>query len=273
MTDPLFVQTDGVQNHSARHSQVVSGLAGLTGAEGTGVQNSHGAIASSVSGALTDVLDGRGSTLGVTSTSAATIADLLQKAARAYAAGDEDGGSRLHAAAAALEGRGGPGGGTPGTAGAAGSSVPAAGGGADMAGQMGQIMGQVGQQVAQLVQSVTAPLAGLAQGLQQVPQQLVQGISQAAQATEPDEGEKPEGERDAESEREDTADKREKAEPAPVQQAQAAQSSPSGPAPIETTPPVRPAPRSRPWACATSHSPPGRARQSCCLWSVARSRH
>lgn len=244
MTDPLFVQTDGVRHYSARHSQVVSGLSGLTGAEGTGVQNSHGAIAASVHGALTDVLGRRSSTMGVTSTSAATIADLLEKAARAYAAGDEQDGSRLQAAAAALEGQSGPRGGAPETAGAAGSHVPAAGGGADMTGQMGQIMGQVGQQVAQLVQSVTAPLAGLAQGLQQVPQQLMQGIAQAAQAAGPAEDATPEAERDpeSESERDDDDDEHEKAEPAPVQQSQAAQSSPSGPAPIETTPPVRPAP-------------------------------
>ncbi len=106
MTDPLFVQTDGVRKYSELHSQVVSGLSGLTGAEGTGVQHSHGAIASAVSGALNDVLGGRGSTLGVTSTTASTIADLLQKAAGAYAAGDEEGASRLKAAAEALEGKG-----------------------------------------------------------------------------------------------------------------------------------------------------------------------
>ena len=110
MTDPLFVQADGVRNYSELHSQVVSGLSGLTGAEGTGVQNSHGAIASAVSGALSNVLGGRGNTLGVTSTSASTIADLLQKAASAYAAGDEEGASRLKAAADVLEGRGEPGG-------------------------------------------------------------------------------------------------------------------------------------------------------------------
>jgi hypothetical protein len=247
MTDPLFVQTDGVRKYSELHSQVVSGLSGLTGAEGTGVQHSHGAIASAVSGALNDVLGGRGSTLGVTSTTASTIADLLQKAAGAYAAGDEEGASRLKAAAEALEGKGGPGGSgaAPGTPGAGGSSGPAAGGGADMMGQMGQILGQVGQQVGQLAQSVIAPLQGLAQGLQQVPQQIMQGVqqaTQAAQAAELDKGEKPEDERDAEAERDDEADKREKAEPAPAPEAQAGQSSPPGRAPVEAPQPARPAP-------------------------------
>ncbi|MGB5151607.1 MAG: type VII secretion target, partial [Mycobacterium sp.] len=103
MTDPLFVQTDGVLNYSRLHSEVASGLSGLAGAEGSGVTQSHGAIAAAVSGALGNVLGGRGSTLGVTSTSASTIADLLQKAAQAYAAGDEEGAARLKAAAAALE--------------------------------------------------------------------------------------------------------------------------------------------------------------------------
>lgn len=247
MTDPLFVQTDGVRNYSELHSQVVSGLSGLTGAEGTGVQNSHGAIASAVSGALSKVLGGRGSTLGVTSTSASTIADLLQKAAGAYAAGDEEGASRLKAAADALEGKGEPGGsgGAPGTPGA---GSPAAGG-ADTMGQMGQIMGQVGQQVGQLAQSVTAPLQGLAQGLQQGAQQVMQGVAQAAQqaaqaaqAAKLKEGEKPEGERDDKAEREDRSDKREKSEPAPVHEAQAGPSSPTGRAPVEAPQPARPAP-------------------------------
>jgi uncharacterized phage infection (PIP) family protein YhgE len=251
MTDPLFVQTDGVRNYSKLHSQVVSGLSGLTGAEGTGVQHSHGAIASSVSGALADVLGGRGSTLGVTSTTASTIADLLQKAAGAYAVGDEEGASRLMAAAEALEGKGGPvdSGGAPGTPGAGGSSGPSATGGADTRGQMGQILGQVGQQVGQLAQSVTAPLQGLAQGLQQMPQQIMQGVqqaaqqaAQAAQAVELDKDEKPEDERDAKSERDDDADKREKAEPAPAPEAQAGQSSPPDRAPVEAPQPARPAP-------------------------------
>ncbi|KAA0113679.1 ESX-1 secretion-associated protein [Mycolicibacterium sp. P9-22] len=246
MTDPLFVQTDGVRNYSELHSQVGSGLSGLTSAEGTGVQHSHGAIASAVSGALNDVLGGRGSTLGATSTTASTIADLLQKAAGAYAAGDEEGASRLKAAAEALEGKGGQGGGgTPATSGAGASGGPAASGGADMMGQMGQIMGQVGQQVGQLAQSVIAPLQGLAQGLQQVPQQIMQGVQQAAQsaqAAELDADEKPEGERDTKSEREDEADKRAKAEPAPASEAQAGQSSAPGRAPVEAPQPVRPAP-------------------------------
>ena len=252
MTDPLFVQTDGVRNYSELHSQVVSGLSGLTGAEGTGVQNSHGAIASAVSGALSNVLGGRGSTLGVTSTSASTIADLLQKAAGAYAAGDEEGASRLKAAADALEGKGGPAGsgaGAPGAPGAGGPGSPAAAGG-DMMGQMGQVMGQVGQQVGQLAQSITAPLQGLAQGLQQGAQQVMQGVqqatqqasqaAQAAQAAELKERDKPEDER--ERERDHNAEKRDKAEPAPVQEAQAGQGSPSGRAPVEAPEPARPAP-------------------------------
>lgn len=175
MTDQFSVQTDGVRNYAQTHSDVNSGLVGLPALDGTAVNNSHGAIAASVSTALGSALAGRGGAMGATSTSASTISDLLQQAARAYAGGDEEGGRRLRAAADALDG-GQPGAGRAGAAGAAGA------GGADAMGQMGQIMGQVGQQVGQLAQSVTAPLQGLAQGLQQVPQQIMQGVQQAVQA-------------------------------------------------------------------------------------------
>ncbi|MEH3129837.1 MAG: type VII secretion target [Mycolicibacterium neoaurum] len=175
MTDQFSVQTDGVRNYAQTHSDVNSGLVGLPALDGTGVNNSHGAIAASVSTALGSALTGRGGAMGATSTSASTISDLLQQAARAYAGGDEEGGRRLRAAADALDGR------QPGAAGA-GAAGAAGAGGADAMGQMGQIMGQVGQQVGQLAQSVTAPLQGLAQGLQQVPQQIMQGVQQAVQA-------------------------------------------------------------------------------------------
>ncbi|CDQ45814.1 hypothetical protein BN1047_03714 [Mycolicibacterium neoaurum] len=177
MTDQFSVQTDGVRNYAQTHSDVNSGLVGLPALDGTGVNNSHGAIAASVSTALGSALSGRGGAMGATSTSASTISDLLQQAARAYAGGDEEGGRRLRAAADALDGR------PPGAGGAVAGAAGAAGaGGADAMGQMGQIMGQVGQQVGQLAQSVTAPLQGLAQGLQQVPQQIMQGVQQAVQA-------------------------------------------------------------------------------------------
>ncbi len=175
MTDQFSVQTDGVRNYAQTHADVNSGLVGLPAVDGAGVNTSHGVIAASVGTALGSALSGRGGAMGATSTSASTISDLLQQAARAYAGGDEEGGRRLRAAADALDGRQ-PGAAGTGAAGAAGA------GGADAMGQMGQIMGQVGQQVGQLAQSVTAPLQGLAQGLQQVPQQIMQGVQQAVQA-------------------------------------------------------------------------------------------
>ncbi|MGN7781520.1 type VII secretion target [Mycolicibacterium sp. 22603] len=175
MTDQFSVQTDGVRNYAQTHADVNSGLVGLPAVDGAGVNTSHGVIAASVGTALGSALSGRGGAMGATSTSASTISDLLQQAARAYAGGDEEGGRRLRAAADALDGR------QPGAAGA-GAAGAAGTGGADAIGQMGQIMGQVGQQVGQLAQSVTAPLQGLAQGLQQVPQQIMQGVQQAVQA-------------------------------------------------------------------------------------------
>lgn len=250
MTDPLFVQADGVREISTVHSRVASGLSGLPGADGTGVQTSHGAVAAAVGGALRNVLDDRRRALGVTSTSAATIADLLDKAAAAYAAGDEEAGSRLSAAATALEGGRGS---TPcGAPGAALPGVPAAAG-TDMAGQLGQIMGQVGQQVGQLAQAATAPLQGLAQGLQQVPQQILQGVAQAAQSTQTgqdglrERGGDTDDDRDGEraddragdAAREDDSRTREPAEPTPAQAGQAAE---PNHVPAAAPPPVAPAP-------------------------------
>lgn len=234
MTDRLSVHTDGVLNSSELYAQVGSGLSGLTAPEPAGVQTSHGAIASAVSGALGTVLSGRGDTIGATSTSASTIADLLQKSARAYAAGDEEGGSRLRAAADALDGKGQPGA-------EACAPTTAAAGGADPMGQLGQIMGQVGQLGGALAQSVTAPLQGLAQGLQQVPQQIMAGVQQAAQAAQSAKLDAADEKPETTPDREDQTEPQEEAEPEPVREAQAGQRAPGGTAPVEA-PPTGPQP-------------------------------
>lgn len=181
MSDPLSVQTDGVHNYAQIHSAVRSGLSTLDAADGSGVHNTHGVIASPVSTALTSVLSGRETTLGATTTSAGSIAELLQQAAAAYAAGDEEGGRRLRAAADALDG-----GAAPGTQAGTASDAAVGDAGTDVAGQLGQVMGQVGQQIGQLASSLTQPLAGLVQGLAQVPQQLMQA-AQAGGLTDPNE--------------------------------------------------------------------------------------
>jgi hypothetical protein len=165
MSDPLYVQPDGVRSYAQIHDEVVAGLSQLMGAaapEAAGVQTSHGAIASAVSTALTSVLGSRQGTLQATGSSGSTISELLQKAAQMYEHGDQKGAATLRAAAEGLEGSQGAG----------------DGGGADM---MGQMVSQVGQQIGQMAQSVTQPLQGLAQGLQQVPQQVMQGAQQIAQ--------------------------------------------------------------------------------------------
>lgn len=170
MSEPLYVQPDGVRSYSQIHDEVVAGLSQLMGAaapEAAGVRTSHGVIASPVSTALSTVLVGRQGTMQTTSTSGRTISELLQKAAQMYEQGDQKGAATLRAAAEALEG-------SQGAAAASG----AGGGGADM---MGQMVSQVGQQVGQVAQSVAQPLQGLAQGLQQVPQQVMQGAQQIAQ--------------------------------------------------------------------------------------------
>lgn len=174
-TDPLQVQTDEVLSFSQRHADVAAGLSGLADGDGIGVETSHGPIAAAVSTALSGALTGRRDMFEVTATRASTISDLLNKAADAYARGDQQDAERFTRAAEVLEGGEPP---APG-----GTATPAGSGpaGADMAGQMGQILGQVGQQVGQLAQSIAQPLQGLAQGLQQIPQQIMQGVQQAGQ--------------------------------------------------------------------------------------------
>jgi Excreted virulence factor EspC, type VII ESX diderm len=179
--DPLYVQPDGVRSYSQIHDEVVAGLTQLMGAaapEAAGVQTSHGAIASSVSTALSAVLGSRQVTMQTTSTSGRTISELLQKAAQMYEQGDQKGAATLRAAAEALESANAAG--APGATGASGG--PGGGGGSGSGGSdmMGQLLGQVGQQAGQLGQ-MAQPLQGLAQGLQQLPQQVMQGVQQAVQ--------------------------------------------------------------------------------------------
>jgi Excreted virulence factor EspC, type VII ESX diderm len=117
VTDPLNVQLDGVRSYSQIHDEVVSALSQVMGSapEAVGVEMSHGPIASAVSGALSQVLDSRQGTLQITSSSAQTISELLQKAAQMYERGDEKGAATVRAAAEALEGTNTPDG--PGSAG------------------------------------------------------------------------------------------------------------------------------------------------------------
>ena len=82
----LVVQPDGVRSyaqiHPNRGQTDLSEVIGTAAPEVLGVETTHGPIASPVSGALSQVLDSRHGTLQATSTSAQTISELLQKAAR-----------------------------------------------------------------------------------------------------------------------------------------------------------------------------------------------
>jgi hypothetical protein len=179
--DPLYVQPDGVRSYSQIHDEVVAGLTQLMGAaapEAAGVQTSHGAIASSVSTALSAVLGSRQVTMQTTSTSGRTISELLQKAAQMYEQGDQKGATTLRAAAETLESANAAG--ASGVAGASGGQGGGGGSGSGGPDMMGQLLGQVGQQAGQLGQ-MAQPLQGLAQGLQQLPQQVMQGVQQAVQ--------------------------------------------------------------------------------------------
>ena len=164
MGNPLYVQTDGVRTFAGVHDEVAAAVSQLTGSaapEALGVEISHGAIASAVSTALSNVLGSRQGTLQTTSGSGQKISELLQKAAKAYEEGDRQSAQNMVAAAQAMAEQGG----TPGGPGSpAGTAGPAAGGtpGGESMGQTGQMLGQVGQQVGQIAQSIAAPLQGLA---------------------------------------------------------------------------------------------------------------
>jgi hypothetical protein len=172
VSDPLYVQPDGVRSYAQIHDDVMAGLSQLMGTaapEAAGVETSHGPIASPVAAALSGVLGSRQGTLQATGSSAQTISELLQKAAKMYEHGDQKGAATLRAAAEALEG-------------AKGSAAPTGASGAGGGGAtMDQIVSQVGQQVDQIAQSIAQPLQGIGQGLQQVPQQIMQGAQQIAQ--------------------------------------------------------------------------------------------
>ena len=93
MTDPLYVQPDGVRSYAQIHDEVVAALSQVMGTavpEVLGVETTHGPIASAVSGALSQVLGSRQGTLQATSTSAQTISELLQKAAQMYGIFDSE---------------------------------------------------------------------------------------------------------------------------------------------------------------------------------------
>jgi|SRR5215207_5996695 len=177
MSDPLYVQPDGMRSYAQIHDEVVAGLSQLTGADAAGVQTSHGPVASAVSTALSGVLGSRQGALQATGFSGSTISQLLQKAAQMYEQDDQKGAATLRAAAETLEGSQG----APGSSGTSSGAGGAAGAGASGADMMGQMVSQVGQQAGQMAQSVAQPLQGLAQGLQQVPQQVMQGAQQIAQ--------------------------------------------------------------------------------------------
>ena len=189
MTEPLYVQPNGVRSYAQIHDEVVAALSQVMGTaapEALGVETTHGPIAWAVSGALNQVLGSRHGTLQATSTSAQTISELLQKAAQIYEQGDQKGAATLKAAAEAMQNANAAGGASgAGAAGAADSAgagsagaASGAGGGADIVGQM---VSQFGQQVGQMAQSIAQPLQGMTQGLQQFPQQVMQGAQQPAQ--------------------------------------------------------------------------------------------
>ena len=101
MTEPLRVDPKGLLNYAQQHADVSSGMSGLFGAaapDGRGVDTSHGVVSSAVSTALSSALEGRGDAFGAVSATADKFSERLQRAAKAYADGDQRAADRIKAA-------------------------------------------------------------------------------------------------------------------------------------------------------------------------------
>ena len=257
MNEPLYIQEGGLRPLSQIHDEVVSALSQIMGSAppgATDVETSHGPIASAVSSALGQVLDGRGGTLQATSTSGETISALLQKADQLYQQGDQKGADTLKRAAEELQANKAGGGSGAGGAAGAGAGASGAAGGTE---QMGQIAGQVGQQVGQIAQGVAQSVQGLAQGLTQLPQQVMQGVqgmvqsaaqgagsagAGAAGAKADDEGNPKDEEPKTDERKDDPPVKRDEAQPG----TSAAQGSAPVPPPVERAQPAQTRPQQSP---------------------------
>lgn len=174
----LFMQTDGLRGFAQTHADVVSGVSGLLGstAQATGVELTHGPIASAVHAALGGALDARQGSIQGAVNVGRHLSESLQAAAHAYDQADQGSAAKLGAAGEATGGSGGPGQGPP-----AGGKGSGAGGASQMLGQLGQMGGQLAQALAGLFQGGPQALGQLAQPLLQGVQQSVQQAGQLTQ--------------------------------------------------------------------------------------------
>ena len=187
MTGELYLGPGGLRRFTQSHRDVAAGTAQLTGEgpDATDVANSHGTIASTVSGALDGALGVRQGTLDTTSTASNGFVDRLLVAAKSYGVQDERAAKDIRSTAEGFDSQPGAAGGASGATGAAnsecgdGATSGSSAGSADPTSQIGQ---QVGQQVGQAAQAVGQGVAGLFQGLTQVPMQVMQGVQGIVQA-------------------------------------------------------------------------------------------
>ncbi|MCV7259903.1 type VII secretion target [Mycobacterium shimoidei] len=194
--DNLFTQTDGLRSFAQSHADVVSGLTGLlnTAAEASGVQTTHGPIASAVHTALSSALSARQGSMQNVVNIGRNLTESLQAAAHTYEQVDQRYGDQARAAGEAIdEARGAqagaPRGGTPSAGGLARAGSGAAAGAGSGASVAGQVAGQLGQVGSQLGQAATGMFKGQAGGgkslgLQQVVQPLMQGAQQIVQTAQ-----------------------------------------------------------------------------------------
>lgn len=99
--DDLFLQTDGLRSFAQSHTDVVSGLTGLLNSApgASGVQITHGAIASAVHTALSSALGARRGSMQNVVNVGRNLAESLQAAAHSYEQVDQRSGQKAQAAA------------------------------------------------------------------------------------------------------------------------------------------------------------------------------
>ncbi|MCX8561730.1 type VII secretion target [Mycolicibacterium mucogenicum] len=176
----LVVNPAAVGDWSNNHDNTATALKGVVnGALGNAnLSDSHGVISQPLLTAQNAAEAARADALRSVHTASSTMADLLNKAKKAYEDGDAAGAQKLKAEAAKLDQTRGDG-----RALSSATSPMAAGAQGGGAQQASQMMGQFSQMAGQVMQSATQPIQGIAQNLGQIPQQVMQsmqGLTQGA---------------------------------------------------------------------------------------------
>lgn len=176
----LVVNPAAVGDWSNNHDNTATAIKGVVNAAlgNPNLSNSHGVISQPLLTAQNAAETARADALRSVHTASSTIADLLNKAKKAYEDGDAAGAEKLKAQAAKLDQTRGDG-----SALSSATSPMAAGAQGGSAEQASQMVGQFSQMAVQVMQSATQPIQSVAQSLGQIPQQVMQsmqGLTQVA---------------------------------------------------------------------------------------------